>query len=448
MPKTSPDWPSLIRKLMDDKDSMIQVFSSKRSPTFNDRYIHWDKLQYLDPPDGYTGEMWWASLKSARQDQYRELPLVDCGEAPFQFMLPDPGIEYLHHIDQDLGGSVEFLDQQAVTSDSRDRYLIRSLAEEAITSSQLEGAAVTRGVAKEMLRTQRAPNNKDEQMILNNFIAMSKIRDHLNAPLSKSLILEVHSLLTTNTLDDPTAAGRFRNQDESIRVFDETSGDIIHTPPPSEELDKRISALCDFANGKTPEFFIHPVIRAIIVHFWLAHVHPFVDGNGRCARALFYWSMLKQKYWLCEYISISKLIKRGPAKYTRAFLYSETDDNDLTYFLLFHLRILQRAIGELHKFIARTTRDIRTTEELLDSSGLHFNHRQLSLLSHSLRNPDARYTIAGYKNTHRIVYQTARADLVDLHDKGLLMKRQLGKSFIFRPVPDLAEILKRDTATQ
>ena len=113
--------------------------------------------------------------------------------------------------------------------------------------------------------------------------------------------------------------------------------EIFHDPPPAEQLDERMAAMCDFANGKIPNHFIHPVVRAIILHFWLAYDHPFVDGNGRTARALFYWLMLRNNYWLFEFISISQIIRKAPIKYGRAFLYTETDDNDLTYFILYHL---------------------------------------------------------------------------------------------------------------
>ena len=118
--------------------------------------------------------------------------------------------------------------------------------------------------------------------------------------------------------------------------------------------------MCDFANGKTPGEFVHPAIRSIILHFWLAYDHPFLDGNGRTARALFYWSMLHHHYWLCEFISISHLILKAPAEYERAFLYTETDDNDLTYFIIYHLKLIRRAVDELHKYIARKTERVAT----------------------------------------------------------------------------------------
>jgi Fic family protein len=65
--------------------------------------------------------------------------------------------------------------------------------------------------------------------------------------------------------------------------------------------------------------------------------------------------MLRYGFWLCEFISISRIILRGPAKYGRAFLYTETDQNDLTYFIIYHLDIIRRAVDELHEYIKRKT---------------------------------------------------------------------------------------------
>ena len=186
-------------------------------------------------------------------------------------------------------------------------------------------------------------------MIYNNYQTMHLIKEISTQQLSVDLIFDLHRHLTENALDNPKAAGRFRNELEDIRVYANEATDevILHTPPPSKQLNERIQALCDFANGTTPSFYIHPVIRSIILHFWMGYDHPFVDGNGRCARALFYWSMLRQGYWLCEYLSISQILRKAPSRYGRSFLYSESDGNDLTYFILYNLSVLVRAIQEL-----------------------------------------------------------------------------------------------------
>jgi len=442
IPKTPPDWQILINNLFEENPSVLRAVLSNQEATYKNEYIHWDKLRRLNPPEGLSHEQWWLSIKAARNQQRKTLQTLTCTKGlPFIFSIPDPIPEQLHHIDQDAGGRIEMPEEGLTNPQVRNRYLLHSLTEEAITSSQLEGATTTRKVAKEMLRENRPPQDISEQMILNNYRTMQFIREYSNQPLTPELVLEIHRSVTEKTMENPDDAGRFRRSDR-VRVYENLSNEVLHTPPKSSELPKRMKAMCDFANGKTPDYFIHPVVRAIILHFWLAYDHPFVDGNGRTARALFYWSMLQQKYWLCEFISISSILKKGPAKYGRAFLYTETDENDLTYFIVYHLEVIQKAIKELQKYIKEKTKYVRLTESILRNSEINLNHRQVSLLSHALRNPDAEYSIKVYQNTHDVVYETARADLQYLEEKGLLIKRQMGRSFLYFPAEQIDKMLK------
>jgi Fic family protein len=276
----------------------------------------------------------------------------------------------------------------------------------------ITGATTTRRVAKEMIRVGRAPRDRSERMILNNFLTMQRISTLKNEPLTKDLVFEIHRMLTDQALNDPSSAGRFRRVDESIVVGDEY-GEVFHQPPPADQLEERLAAMCTFANGSTPREFVHPAIRSILLHFWLAYDHPFVDGNGRTARALFYWSMLRHGFWLFEFISISRIILRGPARYGRAFLYTETDQNDLTYFIIYHLDVIRRAVDELHEYIQRKTSQLQALEQQL--RGLEsLNHRQRALVSHALRHPQQRYTYGSHRRSHNIAYQTARNDLLSL----------------------------------
>ena len=216
--------------------------------------------------------------------------------------------------------------------------------------------------------------------------------------------------------------------------------EVLHEPPPAEQLEDRIQIMCDFANGKIPKDFIHPLVRSIILHFWLAYEHPFVDGNGRTARALFYWSMLKNGFWLFEFVSISQIIVQAYAKYEKAFLYTETDGNDLTYFILYHLDVIQRSIDELHNYIKRKTQRILELEnELKGMAGL--NHRQRALINHALRHPNYRYTIESHRKCHNVVYQTARLDLLDLAEKKLLTSIKIRKVWYFQPDTELGKKL-------
>jgi Fic family protein len=341
-------------------------------------------------------------------------------------------------VDRDASGRIAFR-EQVTDPHTRDRYIVSSLMEESITSSQLEGAATTRRVAKQMLRSGRAPRSLDERMILNNYAGMQQIRSLQHEPLTPSRVLELHRILTAGTLKDPDAEGHLRQTDEV--VVEAIDGTILHTPPSASELSGRLEQLCAFANGETPGHFIPPVLQAILLHFWLAYDHPFEDGNGRTARGLFYWSMLHQGYWLCEFISISRLLKQAPAKYVRAFLYTETDSNDTTYFLLHQLRVIDRAIRELEDYLDAKITELRRAETLLkEIPGL--NHRQLALLGHALKRPDAEYTFESHRVSHNVVYQTARTDILDLVERALLVQRRRGRAYYFLPSRNLGKLLE------
>jgi len=278
-------------------------------------------------------------------------------------------------------------------------------------------------------------------MILNNFRTMQRIGALKDKPLSKDLVFDIHRTITAGTLESDWAAGRFRLANERIVVGD-MYGEVFHNPPPAEQLEERMASMCDFANGKTPDGFVHPVIRSIILHFWLAYDHPFVDGNGRLARALFYWSMLRHGYWLFEFVSISQILLKAPAKYGRAFLYTETDDNDLTYFILQQLDVIRRAMTELHEYIERKTAALHAIETRLRGITV-LNHRQQALIGHALRHSQQRYTFRSHQMSHNVVYQTARTDLLDLEQRGLLASRKVGRTWHFTPTPDLEKRLAR-----
>ncbi len=409
-----------------------------------DRYLHWDELRHRQPPEGLTVEDWWFGLKMRRLAQRQSVPLRDRQGKAFSFWLTPRMFEHLHDIDLRCGGSVE--GPEPVTNpDTRDRYYVSSLVEEAITSSQLEGAAVTRSVAKEMLRSGRRPTDAGERMILNNFLTMRQLSEWKDEALTPERILEMHRMITRETLGDPSEEGRLRRSDEAIRVEDAQTGEVVHFPPPANELSGRLQAMCDFANDTKMEGYLHPVIRSILLHFWLAYDHPFVDGNGRTARAIFYWSMLRHKFWLFEFISISQTILEAPTKYYRAFLHTETDDNDLNYFILHQLEVIHRAIDHLHRYIGRKSGELVEMQAILRYRG-GFNHRQVALLRHALKHPSVSFTAASHQNSHQVVRQTARNDLDELSSLGLLSKAKVGKAFRYRPVADLSEKLKQIAA--
>jgi Fic family protein len=150
---------------------------------------------------------------------------------------------------------------------------------------------------------------------------------------------------------------------------------------------------------------------------------------------------LESGYWMVEYLSISKILREAPARYSAAFLETETDEGDTTYFLIHQLDVIERAIEEMHRYLRRKRGEIQEIEELLEGDS-GFNRRQLEVLTDAVRHPDASYSFGAHAKSHRVTHETARADLSMLAERGLLVRRRRGREYAFKPPPDLPERLK------
>lgn len=420
---------------------------SLRKPEFMDYtrkceagYWNWDKVRMAAPSAGVNAEIAWSVIKMGRMQRYRWIPLVGHDEQPLRFNVPDSVQHELMLVDQQMAGRLLSDDEAPLAHHQRERFIIGALHEEAIASSMLEGAATTRRDAKKLLRSGRKPKTTGERMVVNNYHAILFIREHRKTPLSKEFLLELQAILTKGTLGGADSVGRFRHEEDNIRVVDERDNEIVHVPPPAAELDERTERLCQFANQRSEGGeFIHPMIRACVLHFQLGFDHPFCDGNGRTARALFYWSMLRQDYWLFEYLSISRLIYRSPAKYVRAYLNCEADEFDITYFLTYKTRIISRARLELRQYLRKKQSQLAEARRLF-AEDRRLNHRQQEVVLQATRNPDRVFTIAEHKEQFAVSYATARSDLLELAGWGYLAVAMDRKRYDFHPSEKLLKI--------
>jgi Fic family protein len=229
--------------------------------------------------------------------------------------------------------------------------------------------------------------------------------------------------MTIKTLDNEAESGCFRKNND-ILVMDGITGEIAHNPPSHEELETLLRELVIFFN-KNEGPFIHPIVKAIIVHFMLSFFHPFVDGNGRTARSLFYWYMMKQGYWLIEFMSLSRIIYKTKKSYEKSFLYTEYDDNDLTYFILYNLRAMKKAFEELKLYLKRKSEENKSVMLLTTIKGI--NQRQAQLIQIIQEKPDVYFTVKEVENRFTVGNQTARTDLYGLVEMGYLSEIHLNK---------------------
>jgi Fic family protein len=408
------------------------------APTLSDgRYLHWDDLRRRPPPAGLRLEQWWGAQKMARGGARVLIPgFVDSEGRPFSYCRLDAIDRATHQLDgrDAVREMVEAIGDDAV----RAEYRIDQLMEEAISSSVLEGAQLTtRARAKAMIRDGRAPSAQGERMVVNNYLAMHRLLELAQGgPAARDLglddLLEIHAILGAGALDAPSSEGRLRTAADDVRVEDAVTGETWFIPPPASELKKRLAVMLAFANRETERPFLHPLLRAIILHFWVAYLHPFVDGNGRMARALFYWQMLRSRYDFAQYLSISGPIERSRKAYYRAFVLTETDDGDLTYFLLHQLHVLERATDDLIQHLTRRSQQLEQLALVLSEAQM-LNHRQQSVLAHLVRQAGAAVTVRGHASSHDVTYLTARKDLQDLEGRALLRRVRVGKTDHYLP---------------
>jgi Fic family protein len=425
-------------------ESLVRALSRGFAPwlaSAQQDYRAWETFRFTTPPEGFAIEEWWHVVRAARMSSARRIPgLVDKKGTPFSFNLPDEVLATCDTIAREASGQIR-VSELVTNPETRDRYVVNSLIEEAITSSQLEGAVTSRRDAKDMIRSGRAPRDHSERMILNNYIAMQRIRELSTKPLTPDTVRELHRIVTDGTLENPEYAGRLQD-DDALRVSVWGDDDqLLHRPPPVAELAHRLDALCEFANGTSESPYMPPVLRAVTIHFMLGYDHYFEDGNGRTARALFYWSMLREGYWLTEYLSISRILRKAHAKYARSFLLTESDNGDLTHFFIYQLDVIRRALAELHEYLAAKSSEIREVQSRLKGMPREFNHRQLALLEHAIRNPDAVYTAKSHGGSHRVTIETGRQDLVTLEQRGLLSRFKISKQFAWKPANNLKDLL-------
>ena len=384
----------------------------------NADYEYWDKAKYKKLPEGFTPQMLWTYVKASRLRStipvWNKYGINLCVTSQMQRLC--------HEFDMKFGSFWEV--EGDTQSAEKKYYLSSSLMEEAIYSSKMEGASTTRIVAKDMLRKKKSPQNKSQQMIVNNYNTIQYIVEHKEQPLTEELLLTIHQLMTEKTLDNPEDAGRFRTNDKVV-VADMVEGDIIYTPPSFQEIPEFVESLCNFFNNDNPRTFIHPIIRGIIVHFMLAFMHPFVDGNGRTARALFYWYMLKEGYKLTEYMSISRVIAKSKANYEKAFRYVENDGNDMGYFVAYNLRALEISFQQLRDYIQRKQREKRAASSFMMVGNI--NQRQALILQRLKEEPDSIFTVKDVQDQFSVSSMTARKDLSDLVQQGYLTEIALNK---------------------
>lgn len=434
LPSTPPDLSTLSRDYVSNiAQAVVDPLYQTYVQNAQNKYEHWEKTKHRAKGQSLNPHVAWFMIQIQRQINRKPLPLLtDKKNHPMTFWLTDESQRQLMLIDQELSGRLASLSSTRFSTEQKDSFIINSLMEEAIASSLLEGAMTTRKEAKQMLRSNSRPRSEGEQMIVNNYHAMLFIKDHLQDKLTVDFVHELHRIISDKTMPEDQIA-RWRQPKDRIEVVDSRDDEIMHVPPEASELNQRMKSLFKFANQdwQQSKTFVHPIIRAIAIHFQFAYEHPYCDGNGRVARALFYWSALRSGYWLFEFLPLSTKITKSAIRYGKAFIYTETDGFDLGYFLAYHLRVIKLAQANLQVYLEKQIAK-RTEASKLQQQDGRLNARQ-TLMMHKFRQSNlTSMTITQHQIEQNIAYPTARLDLRELVHWGYLVVNKQGKKQVFK----------------
>jgi Fic family protein len=400
-------------------------------------YLPWSEFRNKSWADDAKKEQIWHFTKFYRRFQNRPVSMKDKDGNNYTFN-PQRHAEFLHEMDLEFGGNM--LGITDLNESNKRQIIRRNLIEESIASSKLEGANTSREAARKMLNEGRSPRDGGERMIVNNHAAMQKIEEvYKNQPLSFDMIFELHRIVTNGTFKDAVHEGKLREtlNEQGKRLviapWDETTAAYI--TPDKEFVEEQLPNLIKFANDEDGSSYIHPLFKAIMLHFWIGLLHPFEDGNGRLARILFYWYMLRKGYWAFAYLSLSERIVKSPKQYAMAYIYTEQDDYDLNYFIQYNVEKLKLARQQLQIYLKEKIDENKRHHRLMQGEEA-INPRQFTLLQH-LVHDELRYTnVAGYHNVNpEIGYITAVNDLKNLVQRGLLRKVKTGRNVNYFATP-------------
>lgn len=369
----------------------------------------------------------WGEVQELRKQKSFEVPLVDQSGNKFWFFEPPFLKERLLRMDNVGKSELE----KIVSKEIQHKVIMNSILDEAFYSSVVEGAFSTKKRTREVIESKN-PKDKSEQMIFNNHNGLMFVLENLDRDLNEETLLRIYKIITDNTLEPDEIVDKYRNDFVYVWSDNAVKQEPIYTAPKHEDVQWMMDDLFKFINDD--KIFIHPVIKASIIHFYLVYVHPFFDGNGRVARAFTYMYLLKNGYDFFKFFSISSVVNEKRNRYYKGIKDTEDYDGDLMYFIDTYTEITVYAMHEVIQKM-RHEHDSRLLFSLLEADGILLNQRQIKAITKLSKGDGNLFDIAKYRKITKSSYETARTDINLLKDLGIVKQLQKkGNKYLFRYV--------------
>lgn len=218
----------------------------------------------------------------------------------------------------------------------------------------------------------------------------------------------------------PDKTGVFRLT--QVIIKNEATGDIILRPPPSPEVPYLIDDFMAWLNSSEATD-IHPVIKAGIAHYVLVAIHPFVEGNGRSARAFASLILMREAYDVKRFFALEEHFDHDPESYYQAF--SNVDkqsrviaERDLTPWLEYFTGVLSSELSKIKEQVRKLSIDSRLRTKIGEQVPL--TQRQMKLIEYLSEQPGSMRELREVMSM--VSEDTILRDLRDLLEKGIIKK--------------------------
>ncbi len=251
------------------------------------------------------------------------------------------------------GNSIVFIENHAAINQnavklllqSQDQYYgIKAAEDEIIATSAIESIDFSRDSVRRILKGM-APNDEQEIRILGVKHGLEFIADTANK-ITEENLYKLYMMTVGEFLsgDDKLLDGNLYRHDTVYVVSDR----VEHSGLDHKKVPEFMKSLIEFINA---EDGINDLIKAAVIHFYIAYVHPYFDGNGRMARLVHLWFLIQKGYQSALFIPFSSQIEKSRKAYYDAFTAVEENKNysgiiDVTPFILYFINNVYNKINE------------------------------------------------------------------------------------------------------
>lgn len=298
--------------------------------------------------------------------------------------------------------------------------------------THVEGNELTLSQAQKVLEGEQIlARERDIQEVIN-YRNVVKFLDDAPKPLSYTTILlcKINELVTYRILPGDTV-GRLR--ETQVVVKDGETGEITFRPPPAVEVSFLLDDFFAWLNSKEGRE-VHPVLRAGITHYVLVGIHPFIEGNGRTARALATLVLFAEGYDIKKLFSLEEYFDRDAATYYEVLqkVSGQTEDissRDLTPWLEYFTKGMAVELERIKEQVRRISADIQVKKRLGRQVAL--SDRQLRVMEYMTEHGVIQMKEA--KNLLPMVSEdTVLRELQDLVKQGIIKRESFGRGATYR----------------